>query len=374
MSSISSIPGISKKVVEPSGYIQNSNKLEGKLGKVTIINAESYPECEDNDKNKPIPESVFSPRMKQNKRPAGMLSQSIEKIQEPKGAKNFTDFLSKVDKFQKNKNEKINVLLALKKEQEDNEIKTIPKAKMSEKSKKILEDKKKKAEGPSDAIGISKPSQFTPSPQVPKGIANNKSQSNSTKNLISKPLFENQIKSIVDTENSSSSSLNKSKPQAIVKESLGQQDKVQASKFVREFNKKFDEVSLGKITLDIDEARKLLKVMLFLSESTESPLKKDNEEKLFMKFWKITGAEEVQEISFDNIRTFLMGVMNFFLASMSHGDDTIGFGRVISGKYYLNQDEVLRIHKYFLPFYDNRMAGLKMSAKNQQKSKTKFEK
>lgn len=366
MSNVSSIPGIRKSVVETSGSSQSSSKIEASADQTTVINVENYPECEEIDKSKNTNESVFSPRLKQKKKPTGP-PQSSEKPQDPKSKKNFNEFLSKMEQFQKAKNEKINILQALKKEQEEKEIKCIPKVKMSEKSKKILEDKRKKVDGNSEIAGIAKFLPFTPSPQVPKTLTNTKSQSNSTKTLINKQLFDNQTKPLID-EYASTSSLTKPKLQPTIKDSpisSSNTEKVLASKFIKEYNKKFDEISKGRLTLDANKTRELLRILFFMSDSVESSSKKDNEEKLFIKLWKVTGAEESQEILMDNLRTFLMGVMNFFLVSMSHGDDSVGFGKIVSGKYYLNQEEVLRIHKMFLVFYDNRMASLKkISAQN----------
>ncbi|OMJ77215.1 hypothetical protein SteCoe_23252 [Stentor coeruleus] len=375
MSNVSSIPGIRKSIVETSGSSQSSSKIEASADQTTVINVENYPECEEIDKNKNTNESVFSPRLKQKKKPIAP-PQSSEKPQDPKSKKNFNEFLSKMEQFQRAKNEKINILQALKKEQEEKEIKCIPKVKMSEKSKKILEEKKKKVESNNEIAGIAKFLPFTPSPQVPKNLSNTKSQSNSTKTLINKQLFDNQTKPLID-EYASTSSLSKPKLQPTIKDSPisnSNTEKVLASKFIKEYNQKFDEISKGKLTLDANKTKELLKILFFMSDNIESSLKKDNEEKLFVKLWKITGAEDCQEILMENLRTFLMGVMNFFLASMSHGDDSVGFGKIVSGKYYLNQEEVLRIHKMFLMFYDNRMVGLKkISAQNNIEKLIKME-
>ena len=54
--------------------------------------------------------------------------------------------------------------------------------------------------------------------------------------------------------------------------------------------------------------------------------------------------------------------MNFFIPYNSHNDESTPLGRVICGKYCLNQEEVLRVHRYFLTFYENRGSMLKKVA------------
>lgn len=89
----------------------------------------------------------------------------------------------------------------------------------------------------------------------------------------------------------------------------------------------------------------------------ENP-KAEFEDALFKKFWKITGSEEFGEISMENLKTFLLGLMNYYLPKMGHSEETIGLGRVINGKYFLRQEEVLKVHKLFMQFYDNRVKML----------------
>ncbi|OMJ93025.1 hypothetical protein SteCoe_4106 [Stentor coeruleus] len=343
---------IEKNTIQTVKDTIDSNLSQAISENTTIINVENYPDFEESEKIKNTVDSAFSPRMKQNT-PIDSTKNPKGKSHNTRSSKNFNNFLSKMEHFQKAKNDKINSMQALKKEQEDKAIKCIPKVKMSEKSKKILEQKDKKTKEPSETTDMNKISPFIPSPQKPKGPYSSRLQSK-TKANIKKPLFDEQIKKTIET--------NKPKPQQVLKESAYKSEKVLASKFIKEFNKKYDEISMGNGFLDFDETKELFKMMFFLSDYEENVTKKDNEEKLYEKFWKITGCEENKKISMDSLRTFLMGVMNLFLPSMSNGDEAIGLGKVVSERYFLNQNETLRIHKMYLSYYDNRIGSLKKTA------------
>lgn len=361
MSDNNSMVAIEKNSNQTVKGIVNSSLSQAVSENTTIINVENYPDFEESEKIKNTTESVFSPRMKQGT-PIDSTMNSIGKSHNTRSRKNFNDFLSKMEHFQKAKKDKIDSMQAQKKEQEEKAIKSIPKVKMSEKSKKILEQKDQKFRGTSEVSDMNKISPFIPSPQKPKGPYSSRLQSKAKANIIKKPLFEEQIKKTIET--------NKPKPQQVIKESAYKSEKVLASKFIKEFNKKFDEISMGNTFLDFDETKELFKGMFFVSDYEENAVKKDNEEKLYEKFWKITGCEENKKISMDSLRTFLMGVMNLFLPSMSNRDEVVGLGKVVSERYYLNQNETLRIHKMYLSYYDNRITSLKKTA--QQKKVEKF--
>lgn len=306
----------------------------------TIINVEAYPECEYPERSKLSPEPVFSPRLKQSRREKVAISQSIEKISDSRPKKtHFNDFLSKMEQFQKSKNEKLIHLQAVKKTQEEEKLNTLPKVKMSEMSKKILEDRKKR-----NIEGREANHTYSPNPSNEKTL---KPSSASTKLITSKVLIEP-----AQTEGPKlripppPESSEKKSPQKEV-QVLGKSEKVLASKLVKEFNSAFEEAGKGKFCLNEKETKALLMKMNFL-------VGEKGEEKLLSKMWNLVGGEKTGEVSMENLRTFVLGVMNLFLQSMGHSEPATGLGRIIGNRYYMNQEEVLKVHKYFLLFFGNK--------------------
>lgn len=292
----------------------------------------------------------FSPRIKQTKKAKTPGTYIIdEEFPSPGKKGNFNQFLSKIELFQKAKNDKILCMRAIKKQQEDKELKSIPKVRMSEQSKKILEDKKKRQD--------KSPLSPKPSPALQK-LKSEKYLSYSSRKVTTKPKA-----SPLSPFDPHSSPVPKEVP------SQFKSEKVLASKFIKEFTKTFEDISHGKLSISEDETRILLKRMLFMSSDVESSVKQEIEEKLFVKMWKITGSEELLSISSDSLKTFLLGVMNFFLPSMAHNQAESKLGKVIFNRYHLNHDEVLKVHKVFLPFYENRAENIKKSTFTQKLEK-----
>ena len=331
----SRIPTISQKSSFVSGeYIEPKN-------------IENSPKLEESPNSEA---KFFSPRIKQTKKTKAPATYIVDE-EFPSEAKkgNFNQFLSKIELFQKAKNDKILCMRAIKKQQEDKEIKGIPKVQMSEMSKKILEEKKKR-EGKS-------PGRSTASPSYLR-VQSEKQLSYSSRKTVAKP--KSPQVSHLDIQVSSKS---KEAP------SQYRTEKVLASKFIKEYTKTFEEISRGKFLINEDDTRYLLKKMLFLSSDIDNSVKLEIEEKLFIKMWKITGSEEAQSISTDSLKTFLLGVMNFFLPSMAHNQSSGQLGKVIFNRYHLNQEEVLKIHRVFLPFYENRVESLKKNTFTQKLEK-----
>lgn len=218
---------------------ESEGLFQSRISQNTIINVETYQNSEDIDRTKDLC-SVISPRTKSSKK-SHMIPERIEEkpLENKNKKRHFNDFLDKVEKFQKAKNEKISTLQAIKKEQQERELNEIPKVKMSNKSKRILESRSKRPNA--DPFPLFKQSPFTPSPQGPKTIAEGKMYSNSNKLIVNKFLFENPPKT----------SPNENLP--IKKESMMKSEKVLAIKFIKEFTNKFDEISYGKSSLDFDE-------------------------------------------------------------------------------------------------------------------------
>lgn len=331
----SRIPTISQR----SSFVSGEN-IEPK-------NIENYPILQDS----PDPEAkFFSPRIKQAKKAKTPATYIVDEEFPSSGKKgNFNQFLSKIELFQKAKNDKILCMRAIKKQQEDKDIKSIPKVKMSDMSKRILEEKKKR-EGKS-------PDRSTTSPNFLR-VQSEKYLSYSSRKISSKPKSP-QISQVEIKVN------NKTKEAPSQFKTV----KVLASKFIKEYTKTFEEVSRGKFVINEDETRFLLKKMLFLSSDIENSVKLEIEEKLFIKMWKITGSEETQSISTDSLKTFLLGVMNFFLPSMAHNQPSSQLGKVIFNRYHLNNEEVLKVHRVFLPFYENRVEFLKKNTFTQKLEK-----
>ena len=98
---------------------------------------------------------------------------------------------------------------------------------------------------------------------------------------------------------------------------------------------------------------------LHLINPSASYTQSEAEEKLFQKFWTITESEAQGEISFESLQNFIFAAMNFFLPSMSHNIEITAHGRLVNGKYMVNQAEVQKIHKIFKQFYENRTATQK---------------
>ena len=327
---------------------------------LTIINVESYPECDNPVNSKLSPEPVFSPRVKQGRKDKTLISQSIEKDSETKTKKNnFNDFLTKMEQFQKAKNEKLVNMQVSKKVQEEEKLSNLPKVKMSEMSKKILEEKKRR-EG-----------NFPVSPASCKEKVL-KNSSNSTKDLKTKPLIDAQVlEAQVKPQGFKEDFREKAKEvkaegkKEVQREVhvMSNSDKVLASKLVKEINSVVDEVGGGKFTLSQLQSKIVLVKMGFLNGSP-------GEEKLVAKMWNVTGADLHGELSLENLRTFLLGVMNFYLQSMGHSLPEGQFGRIIDGKLYVNQQEVEKIHRFFMPLYENRTSEMKkmLSAVSSEKN------
>ena len=349
---------------EPPSIEQLSEIHVNQLSRNTIINVESYPDIEEN-KFKDV-NAVISPRIKSKVKNFAIPPSNEKKAPEEKGNnKHFNDFLDKMEKFQKAKNEKINMLQAIKKEQEEIQLNSIPKVKMSDNSKKILENRKKKAETPHESLLTTKSSPYTPSPQPLKNTQEKKLQSSSSKKTLTKILFENSVKTIPNELIIPKQTVVRESPSIIKSE------KVLALKFIKEFNNKFDVISGGKTELDMDETILLLQDMFFFIVDSDFQ-RAEIEGALFKKMWKILGAEESNEISMDNLKTFLLGIMNYFIPTIAHDDESTSLGKFISEKYYLRQEEVLRIHRMFMPLYENRISMLKKVG--QQKKIDKFSK
>lgn len=325
----------------------NDNCLSSKLA--TIINVESYPEFDYTERNNPIIDTIISPRIKNNKKNIAQVFQVEENMPEEiiERRNKLNNFLAKMENFQKAKEEKIVNLQALKKQQEEKEFLQIPKVKMSSQSKKIVENKKNGRNLDRERVDSVKSYLLSPSPKAGKPPQVKRMTSSSNKNLSTKNLLENSNKKFEDLDR---------QPPKTTPSSL-KSEKVLASKFIKEFNKRFDVVSEGGFSLDINKVKSLMKDLFFLSQGDEKTQK--TQENLIKKFWKITEADQMGEISMENLKTFCLGIMNYFLPSMNNGDDTILLGRVVNGKYYLNQKEVLKIHKIFLLFYENRMFMIK---------------
>ena len=307
----------------------------------TIINVEAYPECEYPERSKLSPEPAFSPRLKQARREKVAISQSIEKESDLKPNKktNFNDFLSKMEHFRKSKNEKIVQMQAIKKVQEEEKLNCMPKIKMSEMSKKILEDRKKRNfEGKDSTYAHS------PSSGNEKVL---KSSSASLKVINTKVLVESIQTEVPKLKIPPSVEGFKAKSQQKEAQVLGKSEKVLASKLVKEFNLTFDEVGKGKFCLNEKMTRVLMGKMNFLVGDK-------GEEKLMNKMWSLIGGDLNGEASMENLRTFVLGVMNLFLQSMTHSEPGTGLGRLIGNRYYMNQEEVLNVHKHFLLFFTNR--------------------
>ena len=292
-------------------------------------------------------EEVFSPRIKKQQSPKKTKYIIDEEFPSELKKGHFEEFLNKIELFQKAKNDKVICMQAIKKQQQDEELKKIPQVRMSEKSRKILEQKRKRDGGIDKEDG-----------HKLVAVQSQKCFSYSAKMIKNKSRFEPQV----------SFEEPKSKPVKEVQGSI-KSEKVLASKFIKEYTKTFSDISKGKTTLTSSETHQLLQSLYFLSEDTESSVKKEIEEKLFTKMWLITGSESSSLISSDSLKTFLLGVMNFFLPSMSHNEAGVQFGRVILGRYHLNQEEVLKIHKVFMPFYQNRANSVKKLTQT-----TRFEK
>ena len=314
---------------------------------LTIINVESYPECDNPVNSKLSPEPVFSPRVKQGRKDKTLISQSIEKDSETKSKKNnFNDFLTKMEQFQKAKNEKLVNMQVTKKVQEEEKLSNLPKVKMSEMSKKILEEKKRREGNYPVSPVNSKEKVLKPS-------------SNSTKDLKTKPLIEAPPDGPSRAPGFKEDLRDKPKEVKIEgkKETkevhvMSNSDKVLASKLVKEINSVVDEVGGGKFTLSQLQNKVVLAKMGFLNGGL-------GEDKLLVKMWSVTGAEAHGELSLENLRTFLLGVMNFYLQSMGHSLPEGQFGRIIDGKLYVNQQEVEKIHRFFFTFYENRTNEMK---------------
>ena len=94
---------------EPPSIEQLSEIHVNQLSRNTIINVESYPDIEEN-KFKDV-NAVISPRIKSKVKNFAIPPSNEKKAPEEKGNnKHFNDFLDKMEKFQKAKNEKINML------------------------------------------------------------------------------------------------------------------------------------------------------------------------------------------------------------------------------------------------------------------------
>ena len=148
---------------------------------------------------------------------------------------------------------------------------------MSENSKKILENRKKKIETQQISASSSKLSVFTPSPQNIKVIQAKKFQSNSSKTLLSKTLFENNAKSINNEPIIIPQTTTRDNP------SIMKSEKVLSAKFIKEFNKKFDDVSQGKTSLDLENTKYVFQDMYFLNVEADL-LRLEMEDRLFKKF------------------------------------------------------------------------------------------
>ena len=237
---------------------------EPSIKQTTIINVENCSDLEDSEKKK-IFEPIFSPRIKENKKTQAYYFSSETK---PDGIsqrkQNFHDFLSKMEKYEKEKNEKRTALLLLKKQQEDKELSMIPKVKMSENSKKIIENKYKNP----------KSLKSTPHGSSSKLTNIFRGNSKSNKNLSSKKLLETSSKKLTE----------RPVKQPLIQENFSnfKSEKVLAAKFIKEFNNKFDKISKGKADLNIDESKLLLIDMHFLANVTGG--KTETEEKLFQRF------------------------------------------------------------------------------------------
>jgi hypothetical protein len=355
-----------------------SNLKQAGTTNLTIINVEEYPECDDPVAHKLSPDPVFSPRLKQGRKEKLVISQSIEKDSDSKSKKsNFNDFLTKMEQFQKAKNEKLVNMQAIKKVQEEEKMSNLPKVKMSEMSKKILEDKKRR-DGKDFA--------HSPNPTKEPIL---KSSSISTKNLktknlteppsVEKPKIKEDVKEVLvkkevkevktlkdvkslkdlkdvkdlkdgkDFKDFKTKELPSNPPQATLSPPvMSTSEKVLCSKLVKEINSVVDEVNNGKLSLN--------------------QLQTKSEEKLFLKMWTVTGAEAAGELSLENLRTFLLAVMNFYLQSMAHNHPEGNFGRIIEGKLFMNPLEVAKVHKFFELFALNRNSELKKIEKEEKKN------
>ena len=128
---------------------------------------------------------------------------------------------------------------------------------------------------------------------------------------------------------------------------------VLASKFTKEFQEVLNALCIEGECIEKDLAVKLLVCLNFVRNNSEHP-KYEEEKILIEKFFKIIAGDE--NIRVQNILKLSLAVLNIYIPSMYLGNDgeVLQYGCMVNQIFSVTKEEVLRIHKLFSHFHENR--------------------
>ena len=262
-------------------------------------------------------------------------------VKNEKQRRTTDQFINEMINFEKIKNDKLEVLRSQKKEVIDTETKYHPV--INQKSKDIVAKKGECLEPIYEKLykAANKPN---PEKSPPKHLI---SKASSTKRAepVDKILYEDALRRAAKSIDQ--------KP--LIKESQVnlKSQQVLAQKFTKEFNEVISALNIDTEKIDKFSAIKSLICLNFIRDNKEHP-KYEEEKVLVDKLFKLIGGGE--NIQSPNLLKICLAILNIHIPSMtcSDIDDNSQYGIYENEIYSITKANVVKVHKLFSQFYENR--------------------
>ena len=256
------------------------------------------------------------------------------------GQRRTTDqFINQMMSYEKLKNDKIEALRSMKKEENEDEGQYQPI--INPKSKEILAKKGESSEPIFEKLYKIASKKVVKETSPPKQIIKKPAKK---PEAIDKTLYEDTVKKVSK----------KVEQKPIPKETQinPKSQQVLAKKFTKEFSEILSALSIGSENIDRDSMIKILHCLNFIRNNPEHP-KFEEENSLIEKFIRIL-EENTNSLNFLKI---CLCVLNIYTPDMTvslEKSESQQFGVFVDSNFSVTKDDVLRIHKVFISFYENR--------------------
>lgn len=286
------------------------------------------------------------------------------------------EFVNEMQKFEKQKQEK---LKAMREESEkvQHSDEHPHKPQICEKSMQILA---KKGENASEPVY----EKLYKSSKQPK---KSESESSSTEKLPFKPTVNQKSRELIRTEpidkhlyEDALRRINKEPeaPPKTQKEKFANAKSIEvlAEKLEKEFNSTFEALDpdcRGRLNYSVTV--NFLQQLYFINNNPENP-RNDDEKSLVVKMWRLLGGDESGTVSKENLKTFVLAVMDCYISNEAGDNEasnlTTSIGKLVDGEFVLLKNEVNRLHRAFYMFYENRSSHKTSTKKYKSKVEYSF--
>jgi hypothetical protein len=251
-----------------------------------------------------------------------------------------SQFLNEMKEYEKAKKDKIDALKLQKKDLTEDEA--LHRPVINQKSKEIVSKKNE----PNEPVFEKLYKSAKPAEKSPLKSTLSKSSSVKRTEPLENALYEDALRRAAKVI----------EPKSLLKDVQVniKSQQVLSTKFTKEFYEVLSTLAIDTDSIDKQSGIKVINCLNFIRNNPEHP-KHQEEKVLIEKFFKIIDTEDVVIVG--NLLRLSLAVVNIYTPSMTvsiENHDLLQYGTMHDKVFSVTKDDVLKIHKLFMSFYENR--------------------